>query len=208
MRTRRAKAGTRTAERGERERIIADARRRFFAHGFRNVTMADLATDLGMSKKTLYVHFADKSALLAAMIDDKLAHIQADLGGIMDARDMAFSDRLQRLLAAQRGHMAEIQPAFVRDVRREKPELFAHIQQGRRKVIHRCFGNLLKAGRKTGAIRTDIPVKVLIEILVSTVDAVLVPERVEELGMTPRTAFSQLITVFLEGVLVREGRAK
>lgn len=161
-----------------------------------------------MSKKTLYVHFPSKTALLEAMVDDKLVHIQSDLGAIMDADAISFPDRLQRLLAGLRGHMTEIQPAFVRDVQREEPNLFARIQHGRRKMIQQCFGKLLQEGRKAGAVRKDIPIDLLIEMLIGTVDAVVAPARVEELGITPRTAFAQIVAVFLEGVLVRKGGAK
>jgi hypothetical protein len=202
------KSPTQTITTGDRERILAGARRHFLAHGFRSVTMADLAAELGMSKKTLYVHFASKAVLLKAMVDGKLGHVQADLAGVMDAPRVSFPERLRQLLAKLREHTAEIQPAFVRDVRREAPELFAHIQQGRRRMILRCFGKLLEEGRKAGAVRIDIPVKLLIEMLIGTVDAVLVPARMEELHITPKTAFAQIVSVFLDGVLVRKGGAK
>jgi len=208
MAKRAKKASVQTAVQGDRERILAGAREHFFAHGFRSVTMADLAAEMGMSKKTLYVHFPGKTALLEAMIDDKLGRIQADLGEVMDAEGVTFPDRLRQLLAGMRAHTAEIQPAFVRDVQREVPELFVRIQKGRRKVIQRCFGKLLEEGRRAGAVRTDIPVKLLIEMLIGTVDAVVVPVRMEELGITPRTAFAQIVAVFLEGVLLRKGGAK
>ncbi|MEO6788715.1 MAG: TetR/AcrR family transcriptional regulator [Chthoniobacteraceae bacterium] len=208
MQTRTLQRQARRMPGGNRERIVAGARRHFFAQGFRSVTMSDLAVELGMSKKTLYVHFPGKTALLEAMIDDKLAHIHADLAEIMDTEKIAFPEKLRRLLAGLRRHTAEIQPAFVRDVRKEAPELFARIQQGRRKLIHRCFGKLIEDGRKAGAIRSDIPVKLLIEMLIGTVDAVLVPARMEELGITLRTGFAQIISVFVEGVLVRKRGAK
>src|SRR5438552_1381598 len=50
-----------------RNRIIAGARSHFFAHGFRGVTVEDLATELGMSKKTLYAHFSSKTGILEAV---------------------------------------------------------------------------------------------------------------------------------------------
>jgi len=184
------------------ERIVAGARRHFFAHGFRGVTMDDLADELGMSKKTLYAHFASKTALLEVVIGDKLSRVDADLGRVMGAGD--FSAQLHGLLACMRGHTEEIQPAFVRDVRREAPELFALIQDGRRKVIQRHFGKLLEAGRKAGSIRRDIPTKLLIEILVGAVDAIVNPARLGEFGLTPRTGFAHIVSVFLEGALVRE----
>ncbi|PYK63066.1 MAG: hypothetical protein DME50_18215, partial [Verrucomicrobia bacterium] len=39
-----------------RQRIVEAARAHFFSHGFRSVTMDDLAEELGISKKTLYAH--------------------------------------------------------------------------------------------------------------------------------------------------------
>jgi AcrR family transcriptional regulator len=190
------------------QRIVAGARAHFFAHGFRSVTMSDLAAELGMSKKTLYAHFPSKAALLSAVITNKLVRVEHDLAAVMSRDASTFAQRLQRLLAALRGQMDEIQPAFVRDVRRENPELFARIQGERRQLIHRFFGGLLEEGRKAGMIRKDIPVKLLIEILVGSVDAVLVPARVEELGLSVKTGFAQIIAVFLEGALVRKGGAK
>ena len=51
-----------------RKRIISGARRHFFAHGFRGVTVDDLAAELGMSKKTLYAHFDSKPQIVEAAI--------------------------------------------------------------------------------------------------------------------------------------------
>src|SRR5262245_50783563 len=65
-----------------RERIVLEARRHFLSHGFRGVTMDDLAAELGMSKKTLYAHFPGKSALLQAVLEDKLRSADADFGEI------------------------------------------------------------------------------------------------------------------------------
>jgi AcrR family transcriptional regulator len=187
----------------ERARIVTRARTHFFTHGFRTVTMSDLAAEMGMSKKTLYVHFPSKTALLQTVIDDKLAAVQNDLVPVIEDDRLPFAGRLQRLLATLRMHMGEIHPAFVRDIKKEAPELFARIQQGRRQLIQRGFGKLLEEGRRAGDVRRDIPVKLLIEMLIGTVDAMVVPARMDEPGITPRTALTQIVTVFLEGVLVR-----
>jgi len=186
-------------------RILAGARRHFFAHGFRGVTMDDLADELGMSKKTLYAHFSSKTALLQAVIEDKLRRAEADLNRVTAGTAADFPARLHGLLTCMRGHTDEIQPAFIRDVQREVPELFELGQNGRRKLLHRHFGKLLKEGRKAGTIRKDIPTDLLIEILIGAVDAIINPARLSALGLTLRTGFTQIISVFLEGVLVRKG---
>ena len=93
-------------------------------------------------------------------------------------------------------------------MRREVPELFALVQDGRRKLIQRHFGKLLNDGRKAGSIRRDIPVELMIEMLIGAVDAIINPARMDELGLTPRTGFAHITSVFLEGALVRSRKGK
>jgi len=156
---------TRAATGGDavRGRIVAGARRYFFAHGFRGVTMDDLAGELGMSKKTLYAHFPSKMALLQAVMSAKMSAVEADLEKAMAETEDDFPACLQALLSCLRTHTEEISAPYVRDVRREAPELFALVQKRRRELIERFFGRLLHDGRKAGMIRKDIPAIMMIE---------------------------------------------
>ena len=160
------------------DRIVTAARKHFFTHGFRNVTMDDLADELGMSKKTLYSCFPTKAALLEAVLLDKSRSIEADLDRIMSAPSSDVPAALQALLACIRRHMEEIQPAFVRDMRREAPEVFKVVEDRRRSLIHRYFGKLFNEGRRAGIIRKDIPAGMLIEILLAATDAVNLPDAI------------------------------
>src|SRR5499426_4689645 len=81
------------------QRIVTAARRHFFAHGFRSVTMDDLAEELGMSKKTLYASFSGKTDLLRAVLLDKFRSIETDLERIASAASTNVLDSLQQLLA-------------------------------------------------------------------------------------------------------------
>ncbi|MEP6669716.1 MAG: TetR/AcrR family transcriptional regulator [Chthoniobacter sp.] len=191
-----------------RGRIVAGARSHFFAHGFRGVTMDDLAAELGMSKKTLYAHFHSKLALLQAVMDEKMSAVEADLERASTEGADDFPSRLQALLSCMRFHTEEIGAAYVRDVRREAPELFTQVQIRRRELIQRFFGKLLEDGRGAGMIRKDIPATMMIEMLLGAVDAVVNPGKMGELDSTPKVAFNQIITIFLEGVLTNDGRTK
>jgi AcrR family transcriptional regulator len=185
-------------------RIVAGARRHFFAHGFRGVTMDELARELGMSKKTLYVSFPGKRDLLREVIANKVEEIDSDFEQITSDRDADFSARLARLLQCFQKHAGEIQPAFVRDVRREAPEVFEMIEKLRRDLLQRHFGRLFEQGRKAGLVRRDIPAHMIIEVLLGAVTSVVNPEKVETLGTTPKTALLTVISVVLEGVLTRK----
>src|SRR6185369_9923033 len=82
-----------------RQRIVKAARTYFMAHGFRSVTMADLAKGLGMSKKTLYVHFASKDELLEAAVQDKFCEGERDLERITACTVDNFLIGVQELLS-------------------------------------------------------------------------------------------------------------
>src|SRR5215813_8550705 len=73
-----------------RQRIVDAARIHFFSHGFRSVTMDDLAGELGISKKTLYAHFPGKFDLLEAVLADKLTSVEATLKEITRAHPDDF----------------------------------------------------------------------------------------------------------------------
>jgi AcrR family transcriptional regulator len=190
------------------QRILAAARQHFFAQGFRGVTMDDLAAEVGMSKKTLYAHFPSKTALLETILLDKFRSMEADLTPITSEGAPGFAEALQRLLACVQRHTDEIKPPFIRDVQRECPELFQVVQSRRREVVQRHFGKLLAQGRREGLVRKDIPVHLIIEILLAAANAIMNPPRMLELGLTPKSGATAIISVILEGVILPEGRSK
>ena len=197
-----------TVENAVTDRIVATARRHFFSHGFRGVTMDDLAEELGMSKKTLYMAFPSKIDLLRSVLLNKFASVQKDLDRITGASTTDVLVVLHELLACVQRHAEEIQPPFVRDIRREAPEIFELVQSRRRAIIQRYFGKLFDDGRRTGIFRKDIQSRMMIEILLSATAAIITPPKMAELGLTPKTGFVTIITVILEGVLTDKGRAK
>ena len=202
MRPNRTQPHDRSVRDSTAKRIVAEARRHFFDHGFRRVTMDDLADELGMSKKTLYARFSSKHALLEAVLLDKFRAIERDLYRIT-SESSSVPAALHRLLACVQRHTEEIRPPFVRDIQREAPDMFKLVERRRRTIIQRYFGKLFEAGRKAGVIRKDIPTTHIIEILLAAVQGVLNPAKMAELGLTPKTGFSTVITVILEGVIAQ-----
>jgi AcrR family transcriptional regulator len=194
-------AGTTAAQ-----RIVSAARHHFLAHGFRGVTMDDLAEELGMSKKTLYASFTGKTELLRAVLLDKFRSIETELEGITSEGSADILKSLQQLLLCVQRHAEEIQPPFVRDLRREAPEMFQLVQTRRRTLIQRYFGKIFDEGRKTGIFRKDIPARLMIEILLGATEAIMNPPKMAELGLTPKLGFLTIITVVLEGVLTEKAR--
>lgn len=184
-------------------RVITAARREFFLHGFRRVSMDDLAAELRMSKKTLYACFPSKSSLVEAVLKDKFNEVETDLSRLASEGSTDMEEAIHRFLQRVQRHTAEIHPSFVRDLGRETPDLFRIVEYRRRRLIRRHVAALFNKGRKAGLIRKDISVELLIEILLGAVEAIMIPSRVTELGLTLEKGYSAIIRVVLEGAIVR-----
>ncbi len=65
----------------QKERILSAASDVFLATGFEKTSTAEIARLARVSKRELYLHFSDKRALLAAVVDD----LQRGIGGRMDS---------------------------------------------------------------------------------------------------------------------------
>src|SRR5688572_25199958 len=191
-----------------RQRIIAGARRHFYAQGFRGVTMDDLAEELGMSKKTLYAHFPSKIALVEAVLHAKFAEVEAEFASLDSTPAVDFPSLLRAMLTCMQRQAAEIQPAFLRDIRSEAPELFRLVEERRSGLIQRHFGRLFREGRRTGMIRKDVPPWLIIEIMLAATREIVNPQRILELDLTPKSAFVAIITILLEGAMTEEGRRR
>lgn len=189
-----------------RQRIVHAARIHFFSHGFRSVTMDDLAEELGISKKTLYAHFPGKFDLLEAVLADKLAGVEATLKEITCAHPNDFPSTLRELLAGTRRELDEVKPPFVRDMRQKAPEVFKVVERRRAALIQRYIGKLFVDGQRTGMVRKDVPTKLIIEMLLAMVQSIMNPQKMEELGMMPKEGYAGILKVILEGTLTSRGR--
>lgn len=64
-----------------KERKITDAAiRLFYRHGYRKVTMSDIAAEAGMSRPSLYASFANKEAIFGTLMADHAARHEAEAG--------------------------------------------------------------------------------------------------------------------------------
>jgi AcrR family transcriptional regulator len=189
-----------------RQEIVAAARKHFFNHGFRSVTMDDLAAELGISKKTLYAHFPGKFDLLEAVLSAKFASVEAMLKRVTRAHPHDFAATLHELLAGTQRELDEIKPPFVRDMRQKAPQVFKMVERRRAALFQRYFGNLLVAGQRAGMVRKDVPAKLIIEILLAMVQGIMNPAKMEELGMIPKEGFAGILKLVLEGALTSKGR--
>ncbi len=197
-------APTETLE--SRSRILRQARADFFAHGYSRFTMDGLAEELGMSKKTLYVHFAGKDEIVGAVIDDLAAEIRADADALLGNRELNLAEKLRGFVEGMLERMAALRPATVRDLQRFAPQLFAKVEDVRAKTLPYVFGRFVEEGQLAGLIRTNLPPGFAIEFFLQAMQGLMHPATLDRLRLAPRDVVANGIELFFGGLLTNAGR--
>jgi AcrR family transcriptional regulator len=188
-----------------RVRIVEAATRVFLPAGFHRVSMDDLAREAGMSKKTLYVHFSSKEELLQAVLEQRVADVEAHLRPIIAAPD-PFPKKLRNLAHFLHEKMCGISPRFLDDIRRHAPECFRIVEEFRSRAIPLYFGRLFDEGVKGGYLEAGLPRELLIRMLLHSIQGIVRPEVMNELHMHPAAGLDHILSIVLRGILTPAGR--
>lgn len=161
-----------------RQRIIEEASKMFRTYGIRAVTMDMLASQMNISKRTIYEVFIDKDELLRGVLDwmsvkqkEKTAEIMRDSDNVIEA--------IFRIIDLMMDHFQKISPAFIMDIKRIHIEAIENAE--RHNTIPYVENNyeILKKGVEQGIFRDDINVeltnKCMLEVTKMTVDKDIFP---------------------------------
>jgi AcrR family transcriptional regulator len=189
-----------------RARVLHQARAHFFAHGYCRCTMDELAAELGMSKKTLYVHFAGKDEIIGAVIDDLGQEVRRDADALLQNRTLNFAEKLRGFIEGMVERLSALHPRTLRDLQRHAPALYAKLDEMRRKNVPYIFGRLVEEGQAAGLVRTDLSSDFAIEFFLQGVQGTLQSPALDRLRFAPRDVIPRAIDLFFGGLLTPAGR--
>ncbi|MFZ5497133.1 MAG: TetR/AcrR family transcriptional regulator [Verrucomicrobiota bacterium] len=187
-------------------RILRQARAHFFTHGYCACTMDDLAAELGMSKKTLYVHFRSKEQIMRAVIEQLGREIRADADALLANRQLGFSEKLRGFAEGMVQRLALLNPRTLRDLQRFAPDLYELTVEMRQRNIPYVFGRFIEEGKLAGKVRDDVDGAFAVEFLLQAMQGLIQPATLDRLGLAPRDVPPRAIDLFFGGLLTPAGR--
>ena len=147
----------------ERQAAILDALTRLAAtHGFANVTMDELADEVGISKATLYQHFKSKDEMLAALIAAHTARFVAWMAQTVDLPPIERLRHVVRYLMDE--HMTPLRSLIQREdllpTLERHPELIAKHHE-----MIAQLNAIIVEGQRVGQIAPDLAPPVIIRVM-------------------------------------------
>jgi AcrR family transcriptional regulator len=191
-----------------RERIIANAEVLFFARGFSGVTMDRMAAELGISKKTLYQHFASKHQLLYAVVSRMMAESEGIIKALTEDPKLDYFQRMAGLVEHISRRTSKISRDFMQDLQKSAPDMWEEINEFRRRKIYHNFGLLVKKGVRAGLIRPEIDTDLVVQMYAGLVQQMINPQALVHSAYTPGQLMKAIVELVFAGAMTEKGRAK
>jgi AcrR family transcriptional regulator len=206
--TRRVSSGPLTPrDLAQKQRIIETVRDRMLAEGFVRLSVDEIATMFGMSKKTFYKFFPTKEDLIYRVADRIMAEARSSLGKIVGS-DKDFITKIHELMSFVMLQSTRISKVLQNDVQRFAPDLWARIEEFRTHRITEVFTHLVEQGIQEGFVRNDINKRIFLLVVLGSVRNVVNPTVLLQESFSPREAIDNIMTMFFTGILTDQGRRR
>lgn len=139
------------------EQIIQTATKMFHQFGIRNVSITEICSELRISKKTFYIHFAQKQDLVDAIISyEKNINAEKFIKGIKNKNAI---DALVYIVREIKKNVDCAPQALWYDVEKYYPQVYEKYNQEKLETIRNGFEQNLIQGIEEGYYRTDLDIE-------------------------------------------------
>ena len=143
-----------------RDRIKQKADELFRHYGIRSITMDEIASQLGMSKKTIYQYFTDKDELVDAVTEDELSFSQTSC-----ERDASQSvnaiDEIFNVMEFIEEMFRNMNPAMIYDLEKFHPKSYKKFLEHKNKFLYQMIKTNLERGIKEELYRPEINIEIM-----------------------------------------------
>jgi AcrR family transcriptional regulator len=176
-------------------------------YGVKSVTMDDLAHRLAMSKKTIYQHFKDKSALVEAVVEQMLAE-DADRLAHIKVKSKDAVEEIYLISVMIREVLGNMDAAVIFDLKKYYPSSFHKFECHKNEKFKTSFLDNLLLGIEQGFYRTEINAKILSKLKIFSLEWSFDPDVFPPNEYKIVDVQMELFDHFLYGVLSEKGADK
>lgn len=180
--------------------IIEQAYKRFMEEGIRSVTMDSLASDLSMSKRTLYENFINKEELVFEVVN---LHIQNELKTTKEIIEN-YPKPLSQLLKIGKHAMevfSEMKIVLATELAKFYPEAWKLVENFLCDFVFGVMRENIENGIKTGIFRKETDAILMSRLYVNSIEKIFTDDLQLPNNYELRNIFKPYFTHFLRGMM-------
>ncbi len=192
-------------ESGEKN-ILEDIRQLFISYGIKSLTMDDIAKNLGISKKTLYISFKNKKDVVNKVTKHQITCDQCDVESISQEGENAI-DELVGVSRKLNEKFAKGHPSLLYDIKKYYPLAWKKITEHKEKFVFNKINRNIERGMKEGLYRENIKPQVIAKSFLVMSDAMMSNKLAFEGEFSFMELHQELMRYHILGIANSKGRA-
>lgn len=184
-----------------KEKILEGTIRVFQKKGLK-FTMDDLASELSMSKKTIYQEFRDKESLFYVMVDYCFDKIKVSEQAVMDDPNLSTIEKFRKILNVMPESYQEIDFRLLYPLKEKFPAVYSRIEH-RLETGWENTLKLLRDGMDQGLIRQINPL-IFKAMMEAALERFLQTDYLLANGISYQEGLDQVVDILLTGVLLEK----
>lgn len=188
-----------------KEKILDKASDLFLNLGFKSVTMDDLANEMGISKKTIYTHFENKTKLVQECTFNLFNQINSGIDFIC-ANGKNPIEELYDIKKFVISHLKDEKSSPQYQLQKYYPKIYANLREKQYEMMQECTINNIERGLELGIYRENLNVEFVSRIYISGV-ASIKDRRFFPVGnFSPKELQDHFLEYHLRGIVTPKGR--
>jgi AcrR family transcriptional regulator len=184
--------------------ILFRVRDLYRKYGIKSITMDDVATELGISKKTLYQFVADKDDLVGKYIDYEIQLRQEEICKCFKIGFNAIEE-LFEISGFMNKMMRDQNPATEHDLRKYYPHHYQKMIKTRRERMYSYILLNLKKGKEEGLYRSEMDEEIIAKLYLSRSENIHFNELFTIEEFTSSKLFTELLAYHVRGIATEKG---
>jgi len=187
----------------KKEEILIFCRQKFFSGGFYKTTMDEIASELRVSKKTLYKHFPSKDDLVRETIMSHIGGVAGRVSRLVESDEPTARKfiKITNILAAGLAPESEL---FWDEFKEHMTAHWEEIERFREIQIRKNFGKLFSDGMQEGLIR-PYPLEFTITLFLAMIRSVVNPVFLSKSGKSFDTVVKTVFEIIKNAFFTDEG---
>lgn len=157
------------------ERIAQKAYDLFLKYGIRSISMDEIATQLGISKKTIYQFYTDKDALVDSVIDIIVSENEEECFCCQRESDNPIHEVFVAIDMVQE-ILRTMNPTVMYDLQKYHPAAFQKINDHKNKFLYKQIKENIEKGIELQLYRDDVNVEILARYRLATTFMLFSPD--------------------------------
>lgn len=181
-----------------REMILEGTIKAFNRKGLK-FTMDDIARELAISKKTIYMVFADKESLFLAMVDYMFDHIKESEEAVVQDTSMSTKEKIKKILGVMPEGYKEVDFRQLYLLRERYPAIYKRVEE-RLETGWETSIALIEQGIAEGVIR-PVRIPLLKMMLEAALEQFFQRDILMRNQISYQEALTEVVDILVEGIV-------